>query len=337
MITDNIILVLAFLGLFQAFFLCFYLFTLKKGNRKSNILLALVLLGLTIRVGKSVVGYYIPLEAWQRNIGIAGVFISGPCLWFYGVTLLKKNKSFSNWDYIHFFPFIFFISLITVIPSSGKFATFWNYGLVVFYLSVYLIFCSVYLFKNRLNTSDSVVGWYRNILIGVALVWFYYLINFLNINPHYISGSIFYTFLIYAFSYLFLNRHNFSLEKYGSSSLDRNTSRDVFQKVKMLFQNEPIYLDPDISLNAVAEKLTLSPRLVSQVINENEQQNFTDFVNQYRIENAKTLLIDSKKINQKIATIAFDAGFGTVTSFNVAFKKKTGMTPTEYRKQHDLR
>jgi AraC-like DNA-binding protein len=336
-ITNNIILLLAFLGLFQAVFLCFYLFTLKKGNRKSNILLALVLLGLTIRVSKSVVGYYVPLEAWQRNIGIAGVFISGPCLWFYGVTLFEKNKAFTNWNYLHFFPFVFFVSMFTVIPSDGEFATFWNYGLVVLYLFAYLVLSSTYLLKKKSDVSHGVVVWYRNILIGVTLVWLYYLVNFLNINPHYISGPIFYTFLIYAFSYLFLNRHNFSLEKYGSSSLDRNMSRDVFQRIKMLFNDEHVFLDSDISLNAVAEKLTISPRLVSQAINENEQQNFHEFVNQYRIENAKTLLIDSKNIDQKIATIAFDAGFGTVTSFNVAFKKKTGMTPSEYRKQHDLR
>src|SRR5688572_8237542 len=93
MIANNLILVLAWLGLFQALLLCFYLFTLKKGNQKSNILLALLLFGLTVRICKSVLGYYIPLEAWQRNIGISGIFISGPCLWFYGISLFEKNKT----------------------------------------------------------------------------------------------------------------------------------------------------------------------------------------------------------------------------------------------------
>lgn len=334
MFANNIILILATLGLFQAIFLCFYLFTLKKGNRKANVVLAFLLLGLTIRIGKSVLDYYLPLEAWQRNIGIAGIFITGPCLWFYGIILFEKNKSFSTSSYLHFLPFILFVLLFTVIPSKGEYATFWNYGLVVFHLAVYLILSWWHLFKNRLKASNNAVAWYRNILIGITLVWLYYLGNLLDFNLYYITGPIFYTFLVYAFSYLLLNRHHFNVDKYASSNLDRSTSRDVFRKVKMLFADERIFLEPDISLNDVADKLAISPRMVSQVINENNHQNFYEFVNHYRIENAKASLVDSKKANQKMATIAYDAGFGTVTAFNVAFKKKTGMTPSEYRKRH---
>jgi AraC-like DNA-binding protein len=333
MVTNNIILILASLGLFQALFLCFYLFTLKKGNRKSNIFLALVLLGLTIRVGKSVLNYYIPLDAWQRNIGIAGILFAAPCLWFYGITLLEKNKAFSSWNYIHLLPFLLFVSLLHRIPSAGEFASYWNYGLVTFHLLIYLLLSWVYLYKKRLQSSASILVWYRNILIGVTLVWFYYVGNFFKFTPHYIAGPLFYTFLIYAFSYLFLNRHHFSLEKYGNSTLDRNVSRDIFQKVKTLFTAERIFLDPGLSLNSVAEKLALSPRVLSRVINENEHRNFYEFVNLYRVESAKGLLTDPTHNKEKIATIAYDAGFGTVTAFNVAFKKITGMTPSEYRKR----
>src|SRR5688572_9735931 len=223
MIANNLILVLAWLGLFQALLLCFYLFTLKKGNQKSNILLAILLFGLTVRICKSVLGYYIPLEAWQRNIGISGIFISGPCLWFYGISLFEKNKRFPKHNYLHLLPFLIFISLIWIIPSDGKFATFWNYGIVVFHLMIYLLLSWKYLIKNWFNASNEALGWYRNILIGVSLIWFYYLGNFLNITPYYIAGPLFYTFLIYAFSYLFLKLRNFSLDKYSSSNLDKNT------------------------------------------------------------------------------------------------------------------
>jgi AraC-like DNA-binding protein len=332
--TNNLLLVLASLGLVQALLLCFYLFTLEKGNKKSNILLALALFGLTIRIGKSVLGYYTPLDAWERNIGISGIFISGPCLWFYGISLIEKNKPFSNYNYLHLLPFLIFTSLIAVIPSDGEFSTFWNYGLVVLHLIIYLILSWVYLIKNRLNISSAAFRWYRNILIGVSFIWFYYLGNFLDVVPYYIAGPLFYTFLIYAFTYLFLNRHNFNLEKYGSSTLDKGASKDLFEKVKTLFIEQRIFLEPGISINSVAERLAINPRVLSQVINENEQQNFYEFVNHYRIENAKALLSDPRNVSQKIATIAFDAGFGTVTSLNVAFKKKTGMTPSEFRKRH---
>jgi hypothetical protein len=274
MLTNNIMLVLATLGLFQALFLCVYLFALKKGNRMSNIFLALLLLGLTIRVGKSVIGYYIPLESWQRNIGISGIFIAGPCLWFYGIMVLEKNKTFSNKNYLHLIPFVIFVLLLFVIPSSGEFAVFWNYGLVVFHLVIYLTLSWINLFKNQEQASQNALYWYRNIVIGVTLVWFYYLSNFLKLPVHYITGPIFYTFLIYAFSYLFSNRHHFTLDKYESSNLDKNTSRDLFQKMKLLFTDELIFLESNLSLSAVAEKMAISPRMVSQIINENESRIF---------------------------------------------------------------
>jgi len=334
MLTNNIILILASLGLFQGAFLSFYLLLLKKGNRKLNIYLALILLGLTIRIGKSVFSYYTPLEAWQRNIGISGIFIVGPFLWFYGITLIEKYKPLTNWNYLHFLPFVLFISLVTVIPSDGKFESYWNYGLVVFHLAIYLVLSWLVLVKNASKTSKKILKWYRNILIGVTLIWLYYLGNFLNFKLHYISGPIFYTFLIYSFSYLFLNRNNFILEKYDSSNLDKNSSQELFEKVRKLFIEEHIFIESDISLNNIAEKLSASSREISQVINENEEQNFKEFVNQYRVEYAKALLNNSMYRNEKIATIAYDSGFGTVTAFNVAFKKKTGITPSAYRKQH---
>ena len=334
MLTNNLVFILAVLGLFQALFICFYLFTLNKGNRTSNIFLALILLGLTVRVGKSAIGYYIPLEAWQRNIGISGALISGPCLWFYGISLLeKKNKLFSPAYYLHLLPFVLFVLLIPVIPSKGEFEHFWNYGFVVFHLAVYLILSWIYLARNYQKASGNILYWYRNIIIGSTLIWLYYVSNLLNVGLHYITGPIFYSFLIYAFSYLFLNRHNFTLEKYSSSVLDRHSSRDLFLKISKLFTDEQMFLTPNISVQRIANHLKISPRLVSQVINENDEQNFNEFVNQFRIEKAKTMLADLGNADKKIATIAYDTGFGTVTSFNIAFKKRTGVTPSEYRKQ----
>ena len=109
MLTTGLILILASLGLAQGLFLSFYLFTLKKGDRKSNIFLALFLLGLTMRVGKSVLNYYIPLENWQNNIGISGILFAAPSLWFYGITLVEKNKPFTVRNYLHFVPLIYFL------------------------------------------------------------------------------------------------------------------------------------------------------------------------------------------------------------------------------------
>ena len=73
--AENIILVLSCLGLAQAIFLITYLLSLKKGNRLAHIVLALLILGLTVRIGKSVLNTYIILEAWQRNLGISAILL----------------------------------------------------------------------------------------------------------------------------------------------------------------------------------------------------------------------------------------------------------------------
>lgn len=333
MLTTGLILILASLGLAQGIFLSIYLITLKNNHRKSNIFLGLFLLGLTIRIGKSVLNYYIPLENWQNNIGVSGILFAAPSLWLYGITLFEKNKEITYTYYIHFTPFVLFLFLIPFIPRNGNFESFWNYGIVVFHLLFYLILSWSYLRKNSSNASNSIVNWYRNILIGSTLIWLHYVGNLFDFRMYYIRGPIFYSLLIYAFSYLFLNRHKFNLQKYDSSRLDKSSSRALFQSIKKLFEKEHVFLDDTITLKIVAEKLNVKAREISQAINENTQQNFYEFVNQYRIEKAEVLLKDAEYSNEKIATIAYESGFGNVTSFNIAFKKKTGLTPSVYRKR----
>lgn len=331
MILKGFILVLSCLGLVQALFLCTYLFTLKKGNRKANVFLGFVLLGLTIRIGKSVFNNYLVLEPIYRNLGISGILLSGPFLWFYGMVLLQKNNNFSKLKYLHLIPFGLFVLFCWAIPNVKNFESYLSYGLVVFHLAVYLILSWIHIFTIKKEANPKLLKWYRTIVIGACLIWCFYLSNFVGFIPFYIGGAILYSILIYGFSYMFLKRHIFALEKYSSSSIDRKTSETILQKIKLLFDNEDIYLNNTASLDTIAAKIEIHPRELSQVINENENKNFSEFVNYYRIKKAKSLLADSKYIEEKIATIAYDSGFGNVTSFNLAFKAETQMTPSQYR------
>lgn len=336
MIKEGLVLVLSCLGLAQALFLCFYLFRLKKGNRKANTFLAFVLLGLTIRIGKSVFNNYMILDPWHRNLGISGILLSGPFLWFYGKILLQKNNAFSKLHYLHLIPFTLFVLCSSIIPNAKNLESYLSYGLVVFHLAIYLILSWVYIYKVHKEANPQLLKWYRTIVIGACLIWCFYLSNFIGFIPFYIGGAILYSFLVYGFSYLLLKRHVFALEKYSSSNINRAASKEILKHIKSLFQNENIYLDSKISLHTTAEKLSITSRELSQVINENEQKNFSEFVNYYRIEKAKKLLIDPDYALEKIATVAYDCGFGNVTSFNLAFKAETLMTPSQYRNQFNV-
>jgi len=90
----------------------------------------------------------------------------------------------------------------------------------------------------------------------------------------------------------------------------------------------------DLNLPKLAQRLSMSTHHLSQIINERLQKNFFEFVNQYRIEEAKNLLRDKANIN--VAEIGFEAGFSSVSAFNTAFKKYTGLSPSQFRREAQL-
>ncbi len=335
MSKETIILIVSCLGICQALFLCLYLVTLKKGNKKANVFLALMLLGLTIRIGKSVLNVYLEVLPWQRNLGISGILLSGPFLWFYGRALLEKKKTFNSTDYLHLLPFGLFVLFCALIPNDGRPISYAIYIGIFVHLAVYIGAAVSVLLANK-SVHSQLFKWYRNLIIGVGLIWVFYMGNIAGIIPLYIGGAIFFSFLIYTFSFLLLQRHDFSLEKYRGSSMDTASSKRLITTLKTWFNSEEPFLDNALTLAAVAKKMNGSPRDISRAINENENKNFSEFVNQYRIEKAKALLVDSKYHNEKIATVAYDCGFGNVTSFNLAFKSATQLTPSQYRKKFTL-
>ncbi len=333
MLQQGFILVLSCLGVIQALFLCFYLLTVKKGNRKANRFLAFVLLALTIRIGKSVFHNYIEVDPRIRNLAISTIVSVGPFLWMYGKALFEKQHTFSKRQYLHLVPFGLFILFSPILPNRGDVPSYIVYGAVFVHFGIYLGMCWHYAVKSSNQITVPLFNWYRNILIGVSMIWILYVGIFLRWIPFYILGAISFSFLMYLFSYLLLKRHVFTLEKYSNSRMDHLTSTKILQRIKKFLEENEVYLDSDISLHSVSKQLSINPRQLSQVINENVQKNFSEFINHYRIKKAKILLADPSYAHEKIATIAYDCGFGNVTSFNLAFKAETEITPSQYRNQ----
>ncbi len=333
MTKDSILLVLSCLGIAQALFLAVYLFTLKRGERKANIFLAFVILGLTIRVGKSVLNVYLDLDPWQRNLGLSGILLTGPFLWLYGRVLLAERKEILPKNYWHILPFILMAIGCFFIPNDGSVLAYGIYILVFVHLAIYIGLSFRIIYIHGAKVHPQRLSWYRNLSIGVALIWSFYMGHLAGIFSFYIGGAVFFSLLIYIFSFLFLQKHAFRLGKYNTSTLDKNTSGQLIASIRNLFAKEEVFLDHSISLETIAERLQVTPRNLSQAINENEQKNFSDFVNGYRIEKAKKMLSNKEHSKEKIVAIAYDCGFGNVTSFNIAFKAKTQLTPSQYRKK----
>ena len=98
-------------------------------------------------------------------------------------------------------------------------------------------------------------------------------------------------------------------------------------------QKKP-WLENDLRLPKLAKIVGTPTHHLSQVINEQFNLNFFDFVNKYRIEEAKKLILDEKTKHFTFLRIAYDVGFNNKTSFNSAFRKHAGMTPTEFRRNN---
>jgi len=89
------------------------------------------------------------------------------------------------------------------------------------------------------------------------------------------------------------------------------------------------FLDPDLTLADLSDQVAMTPREVSELINQSAGAHFFDFVNRYRIEHAQSLLVAPER--PSITAVMHESGFNSKSSFNTAFKKHAGMTPSAYR------
>lgn len=111
--------------------------------------------------------------------------------------------------------------------------------------------------------------------------------------------------------------------------LTSEQQKEVLKKLNHILNTEKPFLKSDFSLPQLADRLRLSVHVVSQVINESLGKSFFEMTAEYRVEAAKQLLKDQPNI--KIEEIAEQVGYNSKSSFNTAFKKLTGMTPSEFR------
>lgn len=120
--------------------------------------------------------------------------------------------------------------------------------------------------------------------------------------------------------------------KYEKSRLDDEIAQAYVRELKELMEKEKPYKDPELTLPQLAKMLNLSTNILSQVINGHCNLNFYNFINIYRAEAVIEMMKDDFYKQRSILDLAYDAGFKSKTTFNTIFKKHTGLTPSEFRK-----
>ena len=117
--------------------------------------------------------------------------------------------------------------------------------------------------------------------------------------------------------------------KQKQAHLDTLDIKEIHIKLINAMENEKIYREDELSLSKLAELLSITNHQLSQYLNVHLDKNFYSFLYEYRIKEAKDLLLNEKELT--ITTIAYRVGFNSISVFNKAFKKFTDKTPREFR------
>jgi AraC-like DNA-binding protein len=182
------------------------------------------------------------------------------------------------------------------------------------------------LFKNIFKFSDyqNISEWIKiAVLLFQLILICWYLLKALN-NPHLFRNID--SKLKLVTDIILEEKNNQRL------ALDENGYNDELLKLKRHMIIEKPFLNSSITIHDISSAIEVPVRDLSLLINHNLEQHFYDFINSYRIEYAMVVLKDSSKSRLTISEILYEAGYNSKSSFNSAFKKHTGSTPTQYRK-----
>jgi AraC-like DNA-binding protein len=113
-------------------------------------------------------------------------------------------------------------------------------------------------------------------------------------------------------------------------------NKEEIKQLTSYMETEKPYLNPSLTIRNLSEKIKMNSRDVSVLINQHLNQHFFDFVNEYRIKEAMKILKDPAKKEFTVLEILYEVGFNSKSSFNTAFKKNTGYTPTQFKKKARL-
>jgi AraC-like DNA-binding protein len=194
------------------------------------------------------------------------------------------------------------------------------------FTSVLTILYFIVLFKNIFKFADyqNISEWIKiTVLLFQLLLICWYLLKALN-NPHLFRNID--SKLKLVTDIILEEKNNQRL------ALDENGYNDELLKLKRHMIIEKPFLNSSITIHDISTAIEVAVRDLSLLINHKLEQHFYDFINSYRIEYAMVVLKDSSKSRLTISEILYEAGYNSKSSFNSAFKKHTGSTPTQYRK-----
>ena len=343
----QILFLFSALGAINGIVLSIYFAFFSKQKQGSNYFLAALLMVISIRIIKSVFFYFNhDLSQLFIQVGLSACILIGPFLFLYLKSLSKPASQTNKYWYWHIIPFVVVISIAWLIYPYREYQPMWSGYLVrTIYLQwfIYIIVSGIQIdhilkaiFIDRKKPDHSGI-WQFRVFAGVTLVWLAYSTSRYT---SYIVGAISFSFVFYLLILLWLFRKNkesvFTPKetKYGNKKISEEEAISFGQRLRVTILENKLYRDSSLKMTQVANQLDVLPHYLSQFLNDNLQKSFSLYINEFRIEEAKKLLISNDQYT--IEGIGYECGFNSKSTFFTVFKKVTGVTPSQFKKQETV-
>ncbi len=366
----DVIFVLSIICITLFGLLSIYLIFTERGNKTANRILGVFFLlwafdffdgALMLR------GFYLEqpnLALWTESF----LFLYGPLIYFYTLYAINEKRKFKSKDLLHFALFFLgFLALLKIYHLQSVhfkleiLSSILNFDQPVesfisilfvyahFFLYIFLSYNNLKIatrnFKN--HYSYPVLQWLQKLLLALvatlALSLTSSVLQFLGAKSYFNASLI----IILLLMGVLIGRLIFKTleqkspmpppllgKKHAVSDLEKSEASYIETKIVNVLQKDELYLDPELSLERLSEKIEIPKRKVSQVINNQMGKSFFDLINTYRIERAKQVFTENKDSKLTVLEVLYEVGFNSKSSFNTQFKKRTGLTPSEFQKMN---
>jgi len=364
----SLISYLSFLITFQLLFVGIFLITHKKGNRRNNILLGTIFVMIAWNMGDLTLQMNGVFFEWEfvQLLDDGFLLLYGPVFYLYAQGVIFRDFKLSKENLLHLIPYLLLtISLLSsrsLAPSQSeeiiKNDLPWQFYLIsaLMYTHIFVYLGLTYkslwkyrlIIKNKFSQIDQInLDWLSSSLNTFGLLTFVSVIHSFIPLAGNRSVLIVTLVLLLIFIFYFVNKvilkalrqpeifagiAQNETTRYLGSNLTPDQIEENRKQLVALLNTEKPFLNPQVSITDLSEKLSVSTKHLSQVINQSFNKSFFDFINTYRIQEVQQILKESKDDKMTVLEAMYQAGFNSKSSFNTAFKKETGQTPTEFRK-----
>jgi len=332
------------LGAFNGVIVGLYFLFFSKRKHWSNFFLGCLILVLSLRVGKSVFYYFTDaLPDIYILLGLLACWLIGPFLYFYVLSAITVSGRIKKKALNTFIPLVLIAIIVMTLYPWSTYLDLWKNHLVKGIYTQWLIFvilAGIKIYQHRKSVfieskNRHFRKWLLSLYFGNLLICIVF--NLYSYTP-YIIGALSFSIVFYVLTLLLIFHKKreallyLESKKYQNNKLDVSEAQTIVRLLDDLMKNDKAYLNASLNSAKLADLVQVSSVKLSQTFNEHLGTSFNDYVNSYRINAAKQLI--NKKDNLTLEAIGLDCGFNSKSTFYTAFKKHTGITPAQFRKEN---